>query len=135
MSFLPIADTSSCVVQVLGFSNLALRDPWPTLERSLQAYTPSYSLILRYGLAATLWLCIGLLQVQLPLFTLYLLPSLLFDLSPLPVFFEKRVKILSSFEISFKSSLFIPTGDLLHCVSRALCGGQNPSVCRSLLHQ
>lgn len=103
MSLLLVADMSPCVVQVLGFSNLALRDPWPTLERSLQAYTPSYSLILRYGLAATLWLCIGLLQVQLPLFTLYLLlPSLLF--SPLPVFFEIRVKILStSFEISFKS--------------------------------
>uniref|UniRef100_UPI0037E7BDA2 meckelin n=1 Tax=Semicossyphus pulcher TaxID=241346 RepID=UPI0037E7BDA2 len=50
-------------LEVLGFSNLALRDPWPTLERSPDAYTPSYSLILRYGLAATLWLCIGLLQV------------------------------------------------------------------------
>ncbi|XP_034554565.1 meckelin [Notolabrus celidotus] len=50
-------------LEVLGFSNLALRDPWPTLERSPQAYTPSYSLILRYGLAATLWLCVGLLQV------------------------------------------------------------------------
>ncbi|CAJ1062186.1 meckelin [Xyrichtys novacula] len=50
-------------LEVLGFSNLALRDPWPTLERSPEAYSPSYSLILRYGLAATLWLCIGLLQV------------------------------------------------------------------------
>uniref|UniRef100_A0A8C9X0L7 Transmembrane protein 67 n=1 Tax=Sander lucioperca TaxID=283035 RepID=A0A8C9X0L7_SANLU len=50
-------------LEVLGFSNLALRDPWPTLQRSSQAYTPSYSLMLRYGLAATLWLCIGLLQV------------------------------------------------------------------------
>uniref|UniRef100_A0A3Q3E8H1 Transmembrane protein 67 n=1 Tax=Labrus bergylta TaxID=56723 RepID=A0A3Q3E8H1_9LABR len=50
-------------LEVLGFSNLALRDPWPTLERSPEAYTPAYSLILRYGVAATLWLCIGLLQV------------------------------------------------------------------------
>ncbi|XP_068425702.1 meckelin [Clinocottus analis] len=50
-------------LEVLGFSNLALRDPWPTLQRSPQAYTPSYSLMLRYGLAATLWLCIGLLQM------------------------------------------------------------------------
>ncbi|XP_044214199.1 meckelin [Thunnus albacares] len=50
-------------LEVLGFSNLALRDPWPTLQRSPQAYTPSYSLTLRYGLSATLWLCIGLLQV------------------------------------------------------------------------
>ncbi|KAG7242035.1 hypothetical protein INR49_024080 [Caranx melampygus] len=50
-------------LEVLGFSNLALRDPWSTLQRSSEAYTPSYSLTLRYGLAATLWLCIGLLQV------------------------------------------------------------------------
>lgn len=51
-------------MKVLGFSNLALRDPWSTLERPPQAYTPPYSLILRYGVAATLWLCIGLLQVN-----------------------------------------------------------------------
>ncbi|XP_029360463.1 meckelin [Echeneis naucrates] len=50
-------------LEVLGFSNLALKDPWPTLQRSSEAYTPPYSLTLRYGLAATLWLCIGLLQV------------------------------------------------------------------------
>ncbi|XP_054637503.1 meckelin-like isoform X1 [Dunckerocampus dactyliophorus] len=50
-------------LEVLGFSNLALRDPWPTLQRPPQAYTPSYSLIMRYGVAATLWLCFGLLQV------------------------------------------------------------------------
>ncbi|XP_037310280.2 meckelin [Pungitius pungitius] len=49
--------------EVLGFSNLALRDPMPALQRSPEAYTPSYSLMLRYGLAATLWLGIGLLQV------------------------------------------------------------------------
>ncbi|XP_030605522.1 meckelin isoform X2 [Archocentrus centrarchus] len=50
-------------LEVLGFSNLALRDPWSNLQRSSEEYTPSYSLTLRYGLAATLWLCIGLLQV------------------------------------------------------------------------
>nr|XP_046254565.1 meckelin isoform X2 [Scatophagus argus] len=50
-------------LEVLGFSNLALRDPWSSLKRSAEAYTPPYSLILRYSLAATLWLCIGLLQV------------------------------------------------------------------------
>ncbi|XP_040900442.1 meckelin [Toxotes jaculatrix] len=50
-------------LEVLDFSSLALRDPWPTLQRSSQEYMPSYSLTLRYGLAATLWLCIGLLQV------------------------------------------------------------------------
>ncbi|MEQ2167669.1 hypothetical protein GOODEAATRI_006491, partial [Goodea atripinnis] len=47
---------------VLDFSNLALRDPWATLQRPPGAYTPPYSVILRYGLSATLWLCIGLLQ-------------------------------------------------------------------------
>uniref|UniRef100_A0A8C5A1S6 Transmembrane protein 67 n=1 Tax=Gadus morhua TaxID=8049 RepID=A0A8C5A1S6_GADMO len=50
-------------LEVLGFSNLALRDPWSTLERPPQAYKPPYSLTLRYALASTLWLCIGLLQV------------------------------------------------------------------------
>ncbi|KAJ3597256.1 hypothetical protein NHX12_000784 [Muraenolepis orangiensis] len=50
-------------LEVVGFSNLALRDPWSALERPSQAYTPPYSLTLRYGLASTLWLCIGLLQV------------------------------------------------------------------------
>ncbi|KAM6968400.1 meckelin [Aplochiton taeniatus] len=52
------------LLEVAGFSSLALRDPWSTLERPSQAYTPPYSLTLRYGLAATLWLCIGLLQVM-----------------------------------------------------------------------
>ncbi|XP_057690557.1 meckelin isoform X1 [Corythoichthys intestinalis] len=50
-------------LEVLGFSDLALRDPWPTLQRRPQVYTPPYSLTMRYGLSATLWLCIGLLQV------------------------------------------------------------------------
>uniref|UniRef100_A0A3P8P2T7 Transmembrane protein 67 n=1 Tax=Astatotilapia calliptera TaxID=8154 RepID=A0A3P8P2T7_ASTCA len=50
-------------LEVLGFSNLALRDPWSNLQRSPEEYTPSYSLTLRYGVAALLWLCIGLLQV------------------------------------------------------------------------
>ncbi|XP_010778193.1 meckelin-like isoform X1 [Notothenia coriiceps] len=53
-------------LEVLGFSNLALRDPWPILQRSSQEYTPSYSIILRYGLSSTLWLCIGFLQVKRP---------------------------------------------------------------------
>uniref|UniRef100_A0A3B4B8P0 Uncharacterized protein n=1 Tax=Periophthalmus magnuspinnatus TaxID=409849 RepID=A0A3B4B8P0_9GOBI len=47
-------------LEVVGFSNLALRDPSPLLERPLQAYTPSYSLILRYGVSTALWLCIGI---------------------------------------------------------------------------
>ncbi|XP_056142398.1 meckelin [Lampris incognitus] len=51
-------------LEVLSFSNLALRDPLSTLKRPPQAYIPPYSLTLRYGLAATLWLCIGLLQVM-----------------------------------------------------------------------
>uniref|UniRef100_A0A3B3XH50 Transmembrane protein 67 n=1 Tax=Poecilia mexicana TaxID=48701 RepID=A0A3B3XH50_9TELE len=60
-------------LEVLNFSNLALRDPWSTLQRSPEAYTPPYSLILRYGLAATLWLCIALLQMclQVIFFTVF----------------------------------------------------------------
>ncbi|KAM9851613.1 meckelin [Aulostomus maculatus] len=50
-------------LQVVGFSNLALRDPWPTFQRSPQDYIPSYCLTLRYGVTAALWLCVGLLQV------------------------------------------------------------------------
>lgn len=61
-----IAGVSPCIGQVVGFSNLALRDPWSNLSRSSQAYAPSYSLILRYGLATSLWICIGLLQVKRP---------------------------------------------------------------------
>lgn len=66
MSFSLVADLPSCVAQVVGFSNYALREPVSTLERSSQAYIPSYSVVLRYGLASTLWLCIGLLQVKMP---------------------------------------------------------------------
>nr|XP_046188373.1 meckelin isoform X1 [Oncorhynchus gorbuscha] len=51
------------LLEVVGFSSLALRDPWSDLQRPPQAYSPPYSLTLRYGLAATLWLCIGLLQI------------------------------------------------------------------------
>lgn len=54
-----------CVcLKVVGVSNLALRDPLSTLELPPQAYTPPYSLILRYGVATMLWLSIGLLQVN-----------------------------------------------------------------------
>ncbi|XP_064883785.1 meckelin isoform X2 [Oncorhynchus nerka] len=51
------------LLEVVGFSSLALRDPWSDLQRPPQSYSPPYSLTLRYGLAATLWLCIGLLQI------------------------------------------------------------------------
>lgn len=58
------ADVSPCVVEVLGFSNYALSEPVSTAERSPQAFTPPYSMTLRYGLASILWLCLGLLQVH-----------------------------------------------------------------------
>uniref|UniRef100_A0A4W5QT08 Transmembrane protein 67 n=1 Tax=Hucho hucho TaxID=62062 RepID=A0A4W5QT08_9TELE len=51
------------LLEMVGFSSLALRDPWSDLQRPPQSYSPPYSLTLRYGLAATLWLCIGLLQI------------------------------------------------------------------------
>ncbi|KAI1894152.1 hypothetical protein AGOR_G00112870 [Albula goreensis] len=50
-------------LEVVGFSSLALRDPFPNLKRDPQAYTPPWSLILRYGVASTLWLVIGFLQM------------------------------------------------------------------------
>uniref|UniRef100_A0A674NQ89 Transmembrane protein 67 n=1 Tax=Takifugu rubripes TaxID=31033 RepID=A0A674NQ89_TAKRU len=56
-------------LEVLGFSNYALSEPVSTAERSPQAFTPPYSMTLRYGLASILWLCLGLLQVIY--FTLY----------------------------------------------------------------
>ncbi|KAL0985354.1 hypothetical protein UPYG_G00155850 [Umbra pygmaea] len=51
------------LLEVVGFSSLALQDPWSDLQRSPQSYSPPYSLVLRYGLAASLWICIGLLQM------------------------------------------------------------------------
>lgn len=50
-------------LEVVGFSSLALREPSSALERPPQAYSPPYSLTLRYGLATTLWLSLGLLQM------------------------------------------------------------------------
>ncbi|XP_077455055.1 meckelin-like isoform X3 [Stigmatopora argus] len=45
-----------------GFSKYTLREPWPSSTSSNEEATPSYSLVLRYGLASSLWLGIGLLQ-------------------------------------------------------------------------
>ncbi|CAG11928.1 unnamed protein product, partial [Tetraodon nigroviridis] len=50
-------------LEVLGFSNYALSQAVSTAEPSPQAFTPPYSMTLRYGLASILWLAIGLLQV------------------------------------------------------------------------
>ncbi|XP_054637877.1 meckelin-like [Dunckerocampus dactyliophorus] len=55
-------------LEVLGFSKFALKDPLPPAQQSPQVSTPSHSRILRYGLAATLWLCIGFLQVIFSVF-------------------------------------------------------------------
>ncbi|XP_031432529.1 meckelin isoform X1 [Clupea harengus] len=51
------------LLEVVGFSSLALRDPWSTLRRPPGAYTPPDSQVLRFGLASCLWLSVGLLQV------------------------------------------------------------------------
>ncbi|XP_067093967.1 meckelin [Osmerus mordax] len=51
------------LLEVVGFSSLSLREPWAVLERPPQAFSPPSSLTLRYGLAASLWLCLGLLQM------------------------------------------------------------------------
>lgn len=62
--FFLIADMLPSDVEVLGFSDYALSEPVSTAERSPQAFTPPYSMTLRYGLASILWLCLGLLQVH-----------------------------------------------------------------------
>ncbi|KAJ8290988.1 hypothetical protein GJAV_G00019990 [Gymnothorax javanicus] len=51
-------------LEVVGFSSLALRVPSSTLKRDPKAYTPAWSLILRYGVASTMWIVIGFLQVM-----------------------------------------------------------------------
>ncbi|XP_072548358.1 meckelin [Salminus brasiliensis] len=50
-------------LEVVGFSSLALRDNSSELRRSAEVYSPAYSRILRYGVASTMWLCIGFLQL------------------------------------------------------------------------
>ncbi|KAK7881077.1 hypothetical protein WMY93_032327 [Mugilogobius chulae] len=46
-----------------GLLKLGSQGPLTTAGAPPLAYTPEYSLILRYGVATALWLCIGLLQV------------------------------------------------------------------------
>lgn len=46
----------------------------------------------------------------------------------------KKIQVLAQSPL-LKMCEFLPIGDLLYCVSWALRWGQNPSVCRSLLHQ
>ncbi|XP_060717623.1 meckelin isoform X1 [Tachysurus vachellii] len=50
-------------LEVVRFSSLALRDPFSELQRSTEEYIPAYSRILRYGVAAAVWLCIGFIQI------------------------------------------------------------------------
>ncbi|MBN3315291.1 MKS3 protein, partial [Atractosteus spatula] len=50
-------------LEVVGFSNLALRDPSSNFSRDPQNYSPPWSLILRYGVATAMWLVIGFLQM------------------------------------------------------------------------
>ncbi|XP_041101457.1 meckelin-like isoform X2 [Polyodon spathula] len=50
-------------LEVVGFSNLALMDPSSDLRRDPQSYQAPWNLILRYGVATSMWLVIGFLQV------------------------------------------------------------------------
>lgn len=50
-------------LQIVGFENLALRDSSSSLSRDAQDYVAPWSRILRYGVAAALWLAIGCLQI------------------------------------------------------------------------
>ncbi|KAK3540968.1 hypothetical protein QTP86_007693 [Hemibagrus guttatus] len=55
-------------LEVVRFSSLALRDPSSELQRSSEEFIPSYSRILRYGVAAAVWLCIGFIQIIFSVF-------------------------------------------------------------------
>ncbi|KAF7691901.1 meckelin [Silurus meridionalis] len=50
-------------LEVVSFSSLALRDPSSELQRNTEEYIPDYSRILRYGVAAAMWLSIGFIQI------------------------------------------------------------------------
>ncbi|NXI58330.1 MKS3 protein, partial [Chloroceryle aenea] len=50
-------------LEVVGFSNLALMDSSSSLPRSSESYVAPRSRVLRFGVAAALWLTIALLQV------------------------------------------------------------------------
>ncbi|MGH0147221.1 UNVERIFIED_CONTAM: hypothetical protein FKN15_051391 [Acipenser sinensis] len=50
-------------LEVVGFSNLALMDPSSNLSRDPQSYQAPWNLILRYGVATSMWLVIGFLQI------------------------------------------------------------------------
>lgn len=54
--------TTLFFLEVVGFKNLALMDPSSSLSRSLSDYAAPYSRILRYAVATTIWLVIGIIQ-------------------------------------------------------------------------
>ncbi|EDL98449.1 similar to transmembrane protein 67, isoform CRA_b [Rattus norvegicus] len=54
--------TTLFFLEVVGFKNLALMDPSSSLSRSLSDYAAPYSRILRYAVATTIWLVIGIVQ-------------------------------------------------------------------------
>ncbi|XP_066547524.1 meckelin isoform X2 [Amia ocellicauda] len=51
-------------LEVVGFSNLALRDPSSRLSRDPGSYTAPWSLILRFGVTTATWLVIGFAQMM-----------------------------------------------------------------------
>ncbi|XP_061676782.1 meckelin-like isoform X2 [Syngnathoides biaculeatus] len=55
-------------LKALGFWEYTVREPWPPSECPQQEGPPSYSPTVRFGLAATLWLGIGLVQVIFTVF-------------------------------------------------------------------
>ncbi|XP_064409881.1 meckelin [Latimeria chalumnae] len=50
-------------LKVVGFENLALKDPSSSLARNSEDYMPPMDPILRYGLATAIWLVIGFIQI------------------------------------------------------------------------
>ncbi|XP_067888739.1 uncharacterized protein [Heterodontus francisci] len=50
-------------LEVLGFANLTSMDPYSILNRTAESYVAPSSRILRFGMATTIWLTVGLVQI------------------------------------------------------------------------
>ncbi|XP_067835444.1 meckelin [Heptranchias perlo] len=50
-------------LEVVGFANLASMDPYSNLSRNTESNVAPLSRILRYGIATSIWLAVGLIQI------------------------------------------------------------------------
>ncbi|XP_069778007.1 meckelin isoform X6 [Narcine bancroftii] len=51
------------LLEIVGFANLTTMDPYPRLSSSAESSVIPSSRILRYGVATTIWLSVGLIQI------------------------------------------------------------------------